>query len=198
MPPSSPEQSTARRSPGRPRSTATPAAIRAAAAQLFADRGFSGTSVRDIAAQAGVDPALVIRHFGSKEALFLETVSVDLRFRGLVDGPLETLGRTILERLIENVPEETRGLYGTLMGSVDRPEIRTFLTKSTGRHITGPLTERLPGPHAAMRAQLIAAQIAGLLVTTMGHQRSTPDKAMLDIYARAIQVLIDYDEPAGS
>ncbi|WP_084532323.1 TetR/AcrR family transcriptional regulator [Nocardia miyunensis] len=197
MCPSSPELPDARRPPGRPRSTATPAAIRAAATRLFADRGFSGTSVRDIASQAGVDPAMVIRHFGSKEALFLETVSVDQSFRGLVDGPLNTLGRTILERLIEDVPDETRGLYGALMGALDRTEVRTYLHTSTARHITGPLAERLPGPHAAMRAELIAAQIAGLLITTRdGRRGHTPDKASLDMYARAIQVLIDYDEPA--
>ncbi len=45
-------------------------AIARVAGRLFAERGFTATSVRAIAAGAGVDPALVIRHFGSKEALF--------------------------------------------------------------------------------------------------------------------------------
>lgn len=60
------------RKAGRPRSPATPDAIRGAAVRLFSDQGFTGTSVRDIAALAGVDAALVIRHFRSKEALFLD------------------------------------------------------------------------------------------------------------------------------
>ena len=45
------------------------ARIRDAAIRLFADRGLDGTTVRDIAAQAGVSPGLLRHHFGSKEAL---------------------------------------------------------------------------------------------------------------------------------
>jgi AcrR family transcriptional regulator len=46
--------------------------IRDAALALFGAAGYDGTSVRDIAARAGVSPALVIHHFGSKEALRAE------------------------------------------------------------------------------------------------------------------------------
>jgi len=45
------------------------ARIRDAAIRLFAERGIDGTTVRDIAAQAGVSPGLLRHHFGSKEAL---------------------------------------------------------------------------------------------------------------------------------
>ena len=57
--------------PGRRRdSAATKAALLTAARTLFADRGFEQTTVRDIAARAGVNQALLFRYFGSKEALF--------------------------------------------------------------------------------------------------------------------------------
>ncbi|MPQ99562.1 TetR family transcriptional regulator [Modestobacter sp. I12A-02628] len=46
------------------------AAILAAARQQFADAGFERTTIRGVASAAGVDPALVMQHFGSKEALF--------------------------------------------------------------------------------------------------------------------------------
>ncbi len=150
--------------------------------------------MRDIAAAAGVDPALVIRHFGSKEALFLETVSVDHSLRGVVDGPLDTLGRAILRRLVEEVPDDTRKLYRALFGALDRTEVRAYLESSTARHVTAPLAERLPGPDAAIRAELIAAQIAGLLMSGRlfgGGRGPHPDPRVLDIYARAIQALID-------
>jgi AcrR family transcriptional regulator len=45
------------------------ARIRDAAIRLFAERGIAGTTVRDIAAQAGVSPGLLRHHFGSKQAL---------------------------------------------------------------------------------------------------------------------------------
>jgi AcrR family transcriptional regulator len=45
------------------------AALREAALRLFAERGYAGTSVRDVAAAAGVSPALLFHHYGSKEGL---------------------------------------------------------------------------------------------------------------------------------
>lgn len=43
--------------------------IRDAALALVGSQGFDGTSVRDVARRAGVSPALVLHHFGSKEGL---------------------------------------------------------------------------------------------------------------------------------
>ena len=45
------------------------ATIRNAALQLFADRGPDAVTVREIAAEAGVSPALILHHFGSKDGL---------------------------------------------------------------------------------------------------------------------------------
>lgn len=52
-----------------PSTSANPPVIRDAALRLFAEPGGARASVRDIAAAAGVSPALVIRHFGSMEGL---------------------------------------------------------------------------------------------------------------------------------
>jgi len=45
-----------------------------AARDLFAERGFKGTSTRDIAERAGVSEVMIFRHFGSKANLFQESV----------------------------------------------------------------------------------------------------------------------------
>jgi AcrR family transcriptional regulator len=45
-----------------------------AARELFAERGFKGTSTRDIAERAGVSEVMIFRHFGSKANLFQESV----------------------------------------------------------------------------------------------------------------------------
>jgi AcrR family transcriptional regulator len=182
-----------RRGPGRPRSTATPDAIRRAAAALFAERGFSATSLRDIASMAGSDPAVVIRQFGSKEKLFLEVLTLPDGFQGLVEGPLDTLGREIVRRLLEADDAALR-LYGTLLGALDRSDVRLYLEQSTTRDITEPLAARLSGPDAELRAQLVAAQIGGLL-THLSLFESTADRVgstkAFDYYATAIQALID-------
>ena len=64
------------------------AAIRIAAMELFAERGYADVTVRQIASAAGVSPALVIHHYGSKEnlravleervAAFVEAMLADL------------------------------------------------------------------------------------------------------------------------
>ena len=52
------------------KSERTRAAIEAAARRLFAEQGYERTVIRDIAAAAGIDPAMVIRYFGSKDRLY--------------------------------------------------------------------------------------------------------------------------------
>src|SRR5690606_34163100 len=61
--------------------------ILAAAAELFAERGFHGTTAREIAQRAGVNLAAAHYHFGSKEDLYLEVLRVE------VDDPARTLER---------------------------------------------------------------------------------------------------------
>ncbi|MEU3630060.1 TetR family transcriptional regulator [Streptomyces fradiae] len=65
-----------------------------AARELFAERGYERATVRDIAARAGVNQALLFRHFGSKRALFGEAVA---------HSGLEQLRTTPPDRLVEAV-----------------------------------------------------------------------------------------------
>lgn len=51
---------------------------------LFADKGFEGTSVEEIAAKAGVSKPVVYEHFGGKEGLY--AVVVDREMRQLLEG----------------------------------------------------------------------------------------------------------------
>ena len=65
------------------KSQRTKAAILKAAQQLFADQGYERATVRDIAARAAIDPAMVIRYFGSKEGLFAQATAFDLKLPDL-------------------------------------------------------------------------------------------------------------------
>lgn len=58
----------------RRRRGAARAAIERSARTLFAERGYRGTSLREVAAAADVNEALIFRHFGSKQTLFEQTV----------------------------------------------------------------------------------------------------------------------------
>ena len=73
------------RGPGRrPGSPDPRAAILAAARELFAHRGFSGTTVRAVAGQAGVDPALVHHYFGTKTDLFVAALELPVDPRQVI------------------------------------------------------------------------------------------------------------------
>lgn len=170
-------------------------AIRAAAKDMFSVRGFGGTSVRDIAKVAGVNAALVIRYFGSKEGLFLETMSIDDGFSGLTDPPIADLGRTIVSRLIGGRNESAQLFYTALMRASDRPDVRARLMSATSKHIVEPLTARLPGPDARLRAALIAAQITGLLdqlwILEDSELSGMPQDDIVELYGWSIQALVD-------
>lgn len=71
-------------------------AILDAAASRFEADGFEGATMRAIARDVGIDPAMIARYFGSKERLFLEATAIDLAIPALDDDPdvaAETLAR---------------------------------------------------------------------------------------------------------
>ncbi len=82
------------------RSDETRAAILSAAQQLFAKSGFDRTTVREIAQLAGIDAALVIRYFGSKEALFADSVSVEVVLPNLDETPPEKKGEALTKHFL--------------------------------------------------------------------------------------------------
>lgn len=136
--------------------------IRSAATTLFHERGYAGASVRDIAAAAGTDPSLVIRHFGSKEQLFLDTVELTAAAEPLLAGPLEGLGRRFVQVLLE-ADDTTRSAYLALVRGSHEPGIAARLTAAHAEAFTAPLRARLAGPEADLRARLAAAMVGGLL-----------------------------------
>ncbi|GAA1390055.1 TetR family transcriptional regulator [Pseudonocardia kongjuensis] len=75
-------------------------AILAAARRRFADEGYDRATVRAIAGDAGVDPSMVIRYFGSKRELFTAAAEFDLRLPDLTSVPRAEVGRVLAEHLL--------------------------------------------------------------------------------------------------
>jgi AcrR family transcriptional regulator len=82
------------------RSDQTRAAILTAARRRFADDGFERTTIRAIAADAGIDPSMVMRYYGSKDGLFAAAVDIDLRLPDLAAVPREELGVTLVRHWV--------------------------------------------------------------------------------------------------
>ncbi|MDL4813849.1 TetR/AcrR family transcriptional regulator [Actinomadura opuntiae] len=88
----------------RPGPTETREAILAEAREMFADKGYDGTSLRAIARAAGVDPALVHHFFGTKEGVFVEAmrfpVDPSVLLPQLLALPRERVGETIVRTFL--------------------------------------------------------------------------------------------------
>jgi AcrR family transcriptional regulator len=171
----------------------TPGRIRAAATTLFRERGLAGVSVRQIAAAAGADPSLVIRHFGSKELLFLATMQVDAADRPLFDGPLEELGRGTVRYLLE-FSDATRSTFLALLRGSTEPAIAGRLVDAHRDLFVAPLRARLTGDDADLRAGLAAAVVGGLLYAlwVVGDEilLSADHAELVDRYGVLLQQLI--------
>ena len=83
-----------------PLKAATADRIRAAADELFCQRGYGAVSVGDIAAQAGVNKALVFYHFESKAQLFERVLERYPDSEMIYERNIETLRRLGLPRLL--------------------------------------------------------------------------------------------------
>ncbi len=148
--------------PSRRTAAATREAILQTATQLFAERGYAGTSVRDIATAAATDPALVIRHFGSKELLFLEAMRPEMHPNPLLEGPIETLGVRFIESLLGS-EDQTRGVFLALLRAGGSGPINSRLREVHEQSFVAPLRSRLTGADADLRAREAAAVVGGLL-----------------------------------
>lgn len=175
-------------------------AIRCAATELFARDGYAATTVRSIAATAGCDPALVIRHFGSKEALFLATMSVSGELPQILAGPIESLGRELVRFVLGASESRVAGVYRAMVSASDRPEIKERLRATMHDVFVGPLADRIGGAYPELRARLVAAQFAGLInaywLVADPVLRHADRPAIVELYGDAIQRLLDSDDPA--
>lgn len=147
--------------PRRRNAAATARKLLEAARMRFARHGFGGTSVREIAADAGVDQALVIRYFGSKEKLFAMACPAEPKTYGVFSGPNDELAERLLDWLVSIEAADGEGQFVTLLRS-SSDEAGTNLLRQRLENFTRQLAESIDGPHAELRADLIASWILGI------------------------------------
>src|SRR5215216_6050998 len=79
----------------------TRAAILTAARERFAADGYERATIRAIAGDAGIDPAMVMRYFGNKEKLFAAAAEFDLRMPDLTPLPRSASGAAFVEHFVD-------------------------------------------------------------------------------------------------
>ncbi|MEO7016252.1 MAG: TetR family transcriptional regulator [Leifsonia sp.] len=141
---------------------ATRERILGSATALFKAHGYARTSVREIAAAAGADPALVIRHFGSKEMLFLESMGTGVAGQPVIDAPLEQFGRRFIAEILDG-DVDSRAIFLALLRGSDTTTIGNRLRAVHEDQFVAPLRARMTGADSELRARLAAALVGGLL-----------------------------------
>jgi AcrR family transcriptional regulator len=155
----------------RPGGPDTRGQILASARRSFADKGFAGTTIRAVAAEAEVDPALVHHYFGSKDDLFLAALEIPVDPRALVprvfEPGVEGAGERLL-RLFLSVwddPAARLPLIARVRSSFTEEAPETLLQQGILRMVLKPLRAALPEAEADRRVQLVISQMIGLVMT---------------------------------
>ena len=148
---------------GGPRSEGTRRAILGAARATFAARGYEQTTIRAVAARAGVDASMVMRYFRSKAGLFTAAVTVDLEVPDLRSVPASRRGELLVRHFISRWEDPLRDdeLIALLRTGVTSETVAGRLQDVLAQLITEPIAA-LGDEQAAERGTLIAAQMLGV------------------------------------
>jgi AcrR family transcriptional regulator len=159
------EKSVGEKSGRRRGSEATKAGILDAARERFAAEGYERATIRTIAADAGIDPALVMRYFGSKEQLFAAAARFDLQLPDLTAGPRKGLGAALVGHFLDRW-ENDDTLKALLRASVSNPSAATRLRAIFSTQLVPAMAPLFSDRStAATRAGLVASQMLGLATT---------------------------------
>ena len=148
-------------------------AILASARAAFAEKGFDGASIRGIATDAEVDPALVHHYFGTKEQLFLATVDVPVDPSEFIPAALagddEHIGERVVRMFLKVWDDPRTGpplvalIRTGLQHDWSARLLREFVTAQILRRVVARL--ELTPAEAPIRAALTASQMIGLGLT---------------------------------
>lgn len=145
---------------------ATRAAILAAAKMHFARAGYDGAFLRDIAAEAGADAALINRYFGGKDGLFeaalQDSIAPDLTERWDRSAFAGEIAAMMAGHAHQHV--ERMHAFQFLLRAATNPATAPLLNKAVQARFLEPIREWIGGEDAEARARLLASVFIGLLV----------------------------------
>ena len=155
-----------RRTGRRPGATDTREQIAVAARSLFAEVGYERTTFRRIAAEAGVDPALVVHYYGSKEDLFRQVMELpegisDALVR-VAEEPGDQMGRRFAESVIAVLesPATRPIVLGRIRSATSHPDAAALVRETVTRDLSR-LTRAITDDRPEVRAVLLGAYVVG-------------------------------------
>jgi AcrR family transcriptional regulator len=160
-----------RRSGRRSGDSRTRDAILDAARARFAEHGFDGATIRAIAADAGVDPALVHHFYGTKEKLFVEALRFPVvpseLLAGIATVERDRLGETLIRTVLGvwEAHESRSQAEALLRSAVTNERAASMLRSFVSSAILRLVADAIPAEDAEYRASLVASQVVGLGIT---------------------------------
>lgn len=149
-----------------PKSVRTREAILAAARDLFALKGFDRTTVREIGVKAQIDAAMIIRYFGSKEALFAEVAAPKLDLPNVAALDRESIGEGLVRHFLAQWEDGAGGggLPVLLASAMSNEAAAERLRAVFADQVVPVVATAGSRQTVATRAALVATQLLGLAV----------------------------------
>ena len=178
----------------RQRSDAT---ILQAAREQFADAGFERTTIRSVAAAAGVDPALVMQHFVSKEGLFAAVGRQERLHARVLQAALADVPQAALDDLFDDFedPASKAGAIALMWSCLTHQGAADVLRDDVMCDVHEAVADRIGGPDEDLRASLLGATMIGLSISRYLLQLptlSTADRADVErVLLPVLRALVD-------
>ncbi|GAA2301227.1 TetR family transcriptional regulator [Nonomuraea roseoviolacea subsp. roseoviolacea] len=160
---------TVKRGPGRrPGSADTRGEILAAARRVFAEKGFDKATVRGIAREAQVDPALVHHYFDTKEGMFAAAMRLPLTPEQVVpavlDGPHEEIGERLVRLLLKvtATPETREPMIALIRSAMTHEYAASMFREFVSNALLFKVADTIGVPH--LRIEAAFAQMFGVLM----------------------------------
>ncbi len=186
----------------RPGRADTKATIRNAALTLFSSIGYDKVSLRAIAREADVDPALIHHYFASKSDLFAQTVldlpvEADQVVAQVLAGPKDQIGARAVRAFLAayDGPDGGRDRFTAMLRSAVAEDIvHRPLSEFMSKEVFGPIAEQLGHRDHKLRGQLAVSLVLGMALSRyilrLPTMVSAPDEDLVRGLGRAMQEIL--------
>jgi AcrR family transcriptional regulator len=176
---------------------ATRAAILAAAKIHFARSGYEGAYLRDIAADAGADAALINRYFGGKDGLFAAALKDSIRPDAISQWERQTFGRDIAKMMANHAHHDNDRMHAFqfLLRAATSPTTAPLLNEAVQDRFMAPIRSWIGGEQAEARARIVASVFIGLLVERLIRDEPLANSerdAFIERTGELLQLLVDH------
>lgn len=173
------------------KSDRTKSTILAAARAAFTEKGYERATVRDIASRAGVDPALVMRYFGSKELLFAAAADFTIWRTAPKTIDPGDVGRVFAEHYLQVWEGGVEGLPMLLRSAASSEQAAERVREIFATQVVPAVAAVSGKAGATERAGLVASQLLGMalcrFILKLPPVANMPRKKLVDAVGKTLQ-----------